>query len=638
MRALSIAVCLALAGCGGSTGTAGPDSGLPRAHPKISVSPLKLDFGLVTTAFATKTLRVENVGDGPLTLGLLKMSSPLQFEATLRGDIRIGAGSFAEIDVKFISEGYGSRQATLTISSNDEDVTVELSGETTAPEPCEFEVAPSSLAFEEIAVSATKELSLTLRATKGVCPLIGAGLTANTNAAFTLPEGIIGTRMLTVGETVTVPVRVKAPMISGAVMGSVLVLVEGQAQLSVSLNANVVNGDCLTLTPDDFDFGTVQRTCPSAAVSVTLSNRCAQSVTIEAVTLNADFLISTGTPLSAGAVIGPSGSAPRVVHLYFEPTKYGTIAGALILKSTQYGGTVDNYVTLRGSGEGYGPIQNKFTEELPPKVDTLFVIDNSPSMAAYQANTAANLGRAFDVLGTIDSHFAITTMDLANAGKIIGDATNPKVIASSTPNAKAKFLQKFAQLPVTTENPPALEVTTAAVSPAQLMGDNAGLMRPGSFHSIFVITNTDDHSPLPVASYITGLQGHALTVIARLGAVPGCNVVGIGLGAPRLLDASAGVMSGGGQGDLCHPTWSDLFGFAVMPPPPRTTFYLTSTPKLQTLTVTFNGALLPGTSATGANQWAYDPNLNAVVFDPAFALLPGPGPSHITLDYLPTCF
>lgn len=208
---------------------------------------------------------------------------------------------------------------------------------------------------------------------------------------------------------------------------------------------------------------------------------------------------------------------------------------------------------LRGAGDVVRTKQDNFLEMPLPKFDTLFVIDNSVSMASFQANTATNLGRAFDLLASSDSQFAITTTDPANGGKLICGAASPKVISGSTGNAKAKFLQKFSQLAVTPDLPPVLDVVTAAISPALLAADNAGLMRPGALHSIVIVTDTDDHSTSPVSSYIPALAEYGMTVVARLFPTPGCTFVN--LGAPRLVGAAAAAPF---RGEVCRRVRPDV--------------------------------------------------------------------------------
>jgi len=631
VRALRVWLGIVLVGCGGGV----PDGGAVETHPKIVVSPLKLDFGLITTASATKTVTIENTGDGPLKLGKLELSSPVQFGLTLRDDSKeIAAGAKAEVDVRFTPSGYGPRAATLKFPSNDVEVTVALSGETTAPDACEFAVAPKTLAFGSIAAAMTKELSFTITATKGTCALTSAGLTASSNPAFTLPEGAIAARMLAAGESITIAVRAKAPLVSGSFMGSVLVLFEGQSQTSVALTATTVTGDCLKLAPNNWGFGSILVSCTSQAKSISISNVCADAVTIDSVAITCptaactDVTIAAATPLPAGTVIGPAGSPPRVLQLRYAPAQSGPLSARLTLRSTQYAAAIDTLLTINGEGEPLTRLVEDFIENPPLKRDLLFVINNSAAMGALQANTLTNLGLAFDAMAASDAQFAVTTIDATNGGRIIGDATNPKLITPSVTNAKAKFLQKFSQMPVTIEVPQPLAVIVSAISPAALAGDNAGLLRAGASHTVVLVTNEDDQSPLPVANYIPDLQPVFLDVVSRFG---GSTCGSVSPLLRRLGDVVAATPSR--TADLCDSTWSGLFGLIINPFPPRTRFFLSDPPNPASITVTLNGAALPATSST----WKFDPIEQAVIFDPAFPITPGPGASTIVISYDPAC-
>ncbi|MDB4955384.1 MAG: hypothetical protein JWO36_2953 [Myxococcales bacterium] len=90
----------------------------------------------------------------------------------------------------------------------------------------------------------------------------------------------------------------------------------------------------------------------------------------------------------------------------------------------------------------------------PPRVDILFVIDDSPAMRDHEANLVANFGRFVDVLGTIsgglpDLHIGVMTSDLgtrgasdshstASVGGCVGDGDNGAL--RHTPGVEGAFI------------------------------------------------------------------------------------------------------------------------------------------------------------------------------------------------------
>ncbi len=82
---------------------------------------------------------------------------------------------------------------------------------------------------------------------------------------------------------------------------------------------------------------------------------------------------------------------------------------------------------------------DRYDQQAASKVDVLWVVDNSGSMAVRQENLAKNFQSFIElfVKGSIDYRIAVTTTDIfKDQGQLKG---NPKVISPSTPNVVTTF-------------------------------------------------------------------------------------------------------------------------------------------------------------------------------------------------------
>ncbi len=84
----------------------------------------------------------------------------------------------------------------------------------------------------------------------------------------------------------------------------------------------------------------------------------------------------------------------------------------------------------------------EFTQATAAKVDILWVVDNSESMAEEQAG----LGESFDsfmetlIASGVDFHIGVISMDVADGGVLHSTASTPKFIELGTTDPKAAFL------------------------------------------------------------------------------------------------------------------------------------------------------------------------------------------------------
>lgn len=139
-----------------------------------------------------------------------------------------------------------------------------------------------------------------------------------------------------------------------------------------------------------------------------------------------------------------------------------------------------------------------------PKVDILFVIDNSGSMESAQNNlsrNAASFADGISKVSILDYHIGVLTTDMAcsygsrpdNCGKLVG---NPAYVQNSTPDLVSVLSRKM----IVGTNGDYTEmmfspVVAALTSPLET-GLNAGFYRQDAFLAVIFITDAKEQSNL----------------------------------------------------------------------------------------------------------------------------------------------
>lgn len=271
----------------------------------------------------------------------------------------------------------------------------------------------------------------------------------------------------------------------------------------------------------------------------------------------------------------------------------------------------DRLVSARPPGQRV----DTFTQRSASKVDVLWVVDNSGSMAPRQENLARNF-QAFIALfrqGSIDFRLAVTTTDIfARPGSLVG---TPAVLAPDTPDLEAAFarnvrvgtsgsayeagleaarlvLERQAQ-----EGAPWREALAAceATCEAEACREDCAarypvpFLRPGAFLYLVFVTDEEDRSPEELRAYWRAFEqaqgiGNDGTVVASaiIGDVPanGCGATP----GRRYLELAQ--LTGGEVGSICDAEFADtLRALATSAVGLRRTFVLSHAPDPATLTV-----------------------------------------------------
>lgn len=287
------------------------------------------------------------------------------------------------------------------------------------------------------------------------------------------------------------------------------------------------------------------------------------------------------------------------------------------------------------------------------KVDILFVIDNSGSMAPRQtalANSFSSFTSVFQSKG-FDFHLAIITTDIrsAAAGGQAGEFQGtPSVIDTSTTNWASTFTGNITALGAGgNPNATALDAIELGLSTTLLNSTNTGFLRNKSHLAVVILSDDDDNDSTTtythVASFLTGLKPpqtdpttgtskpsfsvNSIVVDTSNSANTACAApFGDGVKFKALSALTNGTVASVCEADYSAGLLNVSRGIAEV----ITQVFLARTPDSSTIGVTFNGVSVPNNSTNG---WTYVSSTNKIVFHGSY--IPSDGTS-ISISYTPS--
>ncbi len=260
---------LSITSSAGDASVALTGTGVELPVPDVSVDKETVAFGSVEVG-TTKDVVVTITSSGQAELVVSSVSTEAPFSVV--SDCGTEApGETCTATVTFEPTAEGAASGTLTIASNADEVTVDLSGTgTLAPELPEIEVSPLTVDFDELTVGESATATVTVANVGGLdltvsdisfdggdftatdCTTIAGGATCEVTVTFTPAAAGAQSATMTISsndaDEATVPVAV-----SGSAKD-----VPPEADISVA--------------PESVDFGDILSGATSAAVDVTVSN------------------------------------------------------------------------------------------------------------------------------------------------------------------------------------------------------------------------------------------------------------------------------------------------------------------------------------------------------------------------------
>jgi hypothetical protein len=267
-------------------------------------------------------------------------------------------------------------------------------------------------------------------------------------------------------------------------------------------------------------------------------------------------------------------------------------------------------------------IEEIFEQSPTPKVDVLWVVDNTGSMVQEQQMLANGMHRFVEALNheNINWHAGIVTTDVSgnDAGVLQG---TPWLITSNIDQA-AEALQDAAHVGLLGHQPEAgLAAAVIALSP-ELKETNRGFRRDDAALHIVVFSDSDDDSESVLGPNTTErflefldqqaiITGHSASFSAVVGASPhGCiGQGGTALPGTRYIDVVD--QSGGTQGNICNADFESVMTvLASQSVEWKTRFTLQAEPDKETLRIQVNDQRID----TG---WILLPELPGIEFNVA---------------------
>jgi len=335
---------ISLSGIGEEVSTTPPQ--LP--VPEIDIVPLSIDFGdIVIENSSSKTITIKNNGDGPLDIDNITISNTTDFDMTNDCPTTLGPNELCTVTVTFNPLSEGSKDATLTILSNDSDessVDVSLSGNGIILKP-DIEITfGGNLVFIDVTIGASSSQPIIVKNT-GTADLHISNISISGAAEFTQTNNCVGT--LAPDTTCTINVSF-TPTGTDPVYATFSI--ESDDPDESILTGNISGNGVPPPVPDIevsnnlIDFGPIMVGSSTSKI-ITISN-----------TGNADLNISssiTGSPdftmkLTCTGTLQPDHHCP--ISIVFTPSSTGERTATLTIQSNDPDeGSIN--ITITGKGD-----------------------------------------------------------------------------------------------------------------------------------------------------------------------------------------------------------------------------------------------------------------------------------------------
>ncbi len=401
----------------------------------------------------------------------------------------------------------------------------------------------------------------------------------------------------------------------------------------VALLGQAVEAD-IDIIPDEIDAGTITLNCNSPDQCIKIYNTGNAILTISNVRVEppgSPFRITKAAKLP----IQLKGGESTEICVRYKPAKDGTDSGFLVVESDD-GNEPEVKVPMKGKGTTETHQKDIFDQLDKPKVDVLFIIDNSGSMGDEQSSIATNFSmfmqEAQQAATPVDFQMGVISTEVNDSrspdkaaghsmdiepGVLWGD---PTIINSSHSDPVSAF-QKNVKIGTccSDEQEAGLQAAKMALSMPIIEGKNKGFLREDAKLSIIMVSDEEDQSNGPVDLYIDffksikGFRNDSLmdvSVICGLPNDPSCTSGSVPHAEVGARYVEVADKTGGLKRSICSSNWGkDLADLGVLTFGVKTEFILTRMAVSSSLKVTVNNQ--PMTMGT---DYDYDPNTNSIIF------------------------
>jgi hypothetical protein len=291
------------------------------------------------------------------------------------------------------------------------------------------------------------------------------------------------------------------------------------------------------------------------------------------------------------------------------------------------------------------------TQVFDPKVDILFVVDNSGSMASHQRNVSANVTKftsTFTKSSVLDYNIGIVTTDMVGrnwgarkdcCGQLVG--VN-RVVNKNTPNADSVLASNFLVGTDGSSTEASFDPVVMALSQPNLTGWNYGFYRPDASLVVIFMTDAEDQSdnttPQGLYSFLLNLkQGDASKILAFGVIVPTDDTMNCPRDEPRVTPKKiesflSMVQNKNNIMNICDPDYGTRLANMAKDIVDKVgnLIYLNRAPALDTIHVYYGSAELPQDYETG---WSFDPKKNAIILGSKIKWNSQPSGSRVKVSY-----
>lgn len=279
-----------------------------------------------------------------------------------------------------------------------------------------------------------------------------------------------------------------------------------------------------------------------------------------------------------------------------------------------------------------------------PRVDIMFVVDDSGSMSTHQQNLSKNIQlftAGIQSNQILDYNIGVITTSMDSFGRTRGGGQlvgTPTYVSRSTPGGMQTLARNLLVGTDGSGQEQFFGPLMAALTPPLITGGNAGFYRSDAYLVTVFITDTDDQTEnlqadQVYASLLNMKSGDKEKIITYGVFIPSVdrNCDRSGEEEPRKLERWF-TLSGGKTLGLCDPDYGQKLAAIGDDLAERVgkTMYLSRPPDPNTISVQYGTQVIPNDAAQG---WVYDPVRNALVFGDQIEWVPQAPGSQVEVDF-----
>ena len=297
------------------------------------------------------------------------------------------------------------------------------------------------------------------------------------------------------------------------------------------------------------------------------------------------------------------------------------------------------------------------TGRLDPRVDILFVVDDSASMAAHQTRLASNIQLFTRELANqklSDVHIGVVTTSMDNNsrcgagsfraygdGRLVNWKSGVSYVTPKTPNFANVLAQNIMVGTSGSAEEMSFDPVMAAIGPDLALKENKGFYRQGAALAVIFVTDAEDQSNIITSGQdfydrlLAEKDGDPERVIGYGVLVPSNNVLNCAKTDdwPPVRTEEFLKLTNGIEFSLCAPDYGTKLAEVAKDLAQRVGqyIYLSTRPDVSTITVSFGSQIIPADDESG---WIYDPQRNAIRFGPKLIISKQDPSTRLKVDYL----